>query len=168
MATTRSGQVTVTTAGTAVQGTDMSGFLFSLVAHPDNTDTVWVGNASEDVASTTGYPLQPEGAPVVNIGQSTATLASNLGARYLALHKELDSVVEVSLRGTVRDKYGQRLPVSRIRAGQRIKLTDWQGGKIYWIYKTRYDVATDTLTLSTEPLVDPVRAAIQNLRQQAA
>ena len=65
MATTRSGQVTVTTAGTAVQGTDMAGFLFSLVAHPDNTDTVWVGNASEDVANTTGYPLQPEGAPVV-------------------------------------------------------------------------------------------------------
>ena len=50
MATTRSGQITVTTAGTAVQGTDMPGFLFSLVAHPDNTDTVWVGNASEDVA----------------------------------------------------------------------------------------------------------------------
>ncbi len=65
MATTRSGQVTVTTAGTAVQGTDMPGFLFSLVAHPDNTDTTWVGNASEDVSNANGYPLQPAGSPVV-------------------------------------------------------------------------------------------------------
>ena len=65
MATVRSGQVTVTTAGSAVQGTDTPGFLFSLVAHPDNADTVWVGNVSEDVAGTTGYPLQPQSNPVV-------------------------------------------------------------------------------------------------------
>ena len=65
MATTLSGQVTVTTAGTAVQGSDAPGRLFSLVAHPDNTDSTWVGNVSGDVTNANGYPLQPAGAPVV-------------------------------------------------------------------------------------------------------
>lgn len=53
-----SGQITVTTAGTAVQGTDQPGLEFLIIAHPDNTDTVWVGNdSSGDVTSSNGYPL---------------------------------------------------------------------------------------------------------------
>jgi len=61
-----SGQVTVTTAGTAVQGSTISGRVFSLQAHPDNTDTAWVGNdGADDVSSTTGFPLQPSGPAVV-------------------------------------------------------------------------------------------------------
>jgi hypothetical protein len=59
MATTLSGQVTVTTAGTAVQGTDAAGNIFALKAHPDNTDAVWVGNVSGDVTSSNGFPLEP-------------------------------------------------------------------------------------------------------------
>jgi hypothetical protein len=53
-----SGQITVTTSGTAVQGTSQNGRLFALKAHPDNTDVVWVGNVSGDVASTNGFPLE--------------------------------------------------------------------------------------------------------------
>jgi hypothetical protein len=54
-----SGQITVTTAGTAVVGTTQNGVLFALKAHPDNTDVVWVGNVSGDVASSNGFPLEP-------------------------------------------------------------------------------------------------------------
>lgn len=61
----RSGQVTVTTAGTAVQGDDESGWLWSLAAHPDNTDIVWVGEVSDDVSSANGYPLKAGSAPVI-------------------------------------------------------------------------------------------------------
>jgi len=62
----QSGQITVTTAGTEVRGTDVPGRLFSLVAHPDNTDTVWIGNdGSNAVSSSSGYPLQPAGAAVI-------------------------------------------------------------------------------------------------------
>jgi len=58
----RSGQITVTTAGTAVQGDDEGGSVFAFVAHPDNTDTVWVGgDGAGDVTSSSGYPLQPAG-----------------------------------------------------------------------------------------------------------
>ena len=56
--TERSGQITVTTAGTAVQGTDVVGGAFLLKAHADNTGIIYVGNVSGDVASTNGYPLE--------------------------------------------------------------------------------------------------------------
>jgi len=53
-----SGQVTVTTAGTEVRGSDSvtndNGFM--LTAHPDNTDTAWVFSWGQD--KTSGYPLQ--------------------------------------------------------------------------------------------------------------
>jgi hypothetical protein len=54
-----SGLITVTTAGTAVQGGNvaLTNGVF-VKAHPDNTDTVWVGNdGAGDVAATNGYPL---------------------------------------------------------------------------------------------------------------
>lgn len=53
----RSGQITVTTAGTAVAGPDTAGSSWAIKAHPDNTDTVWVGNVAGTVARTSGYPL---------------------------------------------------------------------------------------------------------------
>ena len=57
----RSGLITVTTAGTAVAGPAAPvGSLFGLKAHPDNTDTVWVGNdGADDVTSANGFPLDP-------------------------------------------------------------------------------------------------------------
>lgn len=62
----RSGQVTVTTTGTAVRGSDVQCNFVSLLAHPDNTDTVWVGDDDAgDVSSSNGYPLKAGGAPVV-------------------------------------------------------------------------------------------------------
>ena len=53
-----SGQITVATAGTAVQGPDVRGRHFAIVAHPSNTNPVFLGNdGSEDVSSTTGFAL---------------------------------------------------------------------------------------------------------------
>lgn len=61
MAAAKSGLITVTTAGTAVQGPSTSGAAAVAVkAHPDNSDTVWVGNnGSNTVAATNGFPLNP-------------------------------------------------------------------------------------------------------------
>ncbi len=64
----KAGQIKVTTTGTAVVGTSAVGSLFSICAHPDNTDTVWVGNdgaASPDVSATTGYPLTAQSGNIV-------------------------------------------------------------------------------------------------------
>ncbi len=57
-----SGIITITTAGTAKQGTNTrpGGAAVAVKAHPDNSDTVWVGNdGAGDVASTNGFPLNP-------------------------------------------------------------------------------------------------------------
>lgn len=61
----RSGQITVDPAGTAVQGPNESGSLFSFAAHPDNVGVTWVGDdGGGDVNSATGYPLFVEGESV--------------------------------------------------------------------------------------------------------
>jgi hypothetical protein len=63
-----SGQITVTTAGAAVQGTDIPGGLFCIKAHPDNTDTVWVGeDGAGDVSSSNGFPLNSGEAVVLQV-----------------------------------------------------------------------------------------------------
>ena len=57
-----SGHVTVTTAGTAVQfPSSVEGTRFAIKAHPDNTDTVWVGQGAtaNDVDASSGFPLNP-------------------------------------------------------------------------------------------------------------
>lgn len=56
----RSGQITVTTAGTAVKGTFSTAKVVAVKAHPDNADTVWVGNDDAgDVTASNGFPLDP-------------------------------------------------------------------------------------------------------------
>lgn len=55
-----SGQITVTTAGSAVQGPEGPGGEFILKAHPDNTGAVYVGNdGAGDVDLNNGFVLQP-------------------------------------------------------------------------------------------------------------
>ena len=55
-----SGQITVTTAGTAVQGTSARGVKWGLAAHPTNTGYMYVGDdGTPDVSSATGFPLAP-------------------------------------------------------------------------------------------------------------
>ena len=70
MAHTNSGQITVTTAGTAVQGTDIPGNAFALKPHHDNTDAVFVGNVTNDVTNANGYVLET--------GESVVVYVANL------------------------------------------------------------------------------------------
>ncbi len=51
----RAGQITVTTAGTRVQGPDVPGSRFVLAA-VDPSDIIWVGDAT--TSATVGYPLR--------------------------------------------------------------------------------------------------------------
>lgn len=61
-----SGQITVTTAGTAIQGGVIKGSAFSFQAHPDNTDTTWIGNdGADDVTSGNGFPLNAAGPALI-------------------------------------------------------------------------------------------------------
>jgi hypothetical protein len=86
MAVTRSGQITVTTAGTAVAGPDTGPGTFQLCPVPANTGaTVYVGNdGANDVASTTGFPLQS--------GQSAVVTVPNLNTVYFDVTANGDKV----------------------------------------------------------------------------
>ena len=60
MAKKLSWQVTVTTAGTAVQGAATHPGWYAIKAHPNNTGKGYVGNdGADDVSATTGYILDP-------------------------------------------------------------------------------------------------------------
>lgn len=52
-----SGQITVTTAGTAVQGDNTGAGIFALKPHHDNSDVVFVGAVSGDVTNANGFVL---------------------------------------------------------------------------------------------------------------
>lgn len=68
----RSGQVTVTTAGTAVQMTQVRGCEFEIKALPTNTGDMYVGADATnlEVASTSGY--------VLDAGESVIVYAADL------------------------------------------------------------------------------------------
>lgn len=63
----KSGQITVTTAGTAVQGPTTSGIRIAVKAMTNNAGLVYVGNDdSGDVTSANGFELAPGEGVVVN------------------------------------------------------------------------------------------------------
>jgi hypothetical protein len=67
-----SGQITVTTAGTAVQGPATSGISIAIKALANNAGLVYVGNdAAGDVTSANGFELAPGEGVVVNKSLST-------------------------------------------------------------------------------------------------
>lgn len=72
----RSGQITVSTAGTAVQGPSApTGRWFMIEAHPDNTGTVWVGNdGAGDVTSSNGFGLDAGDTVTLEVKRSLAEL----------------------------------------------------------------------------------------------
>ena len=58
MATAKSGQITVATAGTAVQGPSIAGYGWFIRALAGNTGVVYVGNdGADDITSSNGYEL---------------------------------------------------------------------------------------------------------------
>jgi hypothetical protein len=62
-----SGQITVTTAGTAVQGPATSGISVAVKALANNAGLVYIGNdGSADVTSANGFELAPGEGVVVN------------------------------------------------------------------------------------------------------
>ena len=72
----RSAQVTVTTAGTAVQGPALRGNAFQINFKDGQAGLGYVGNVSGDVTSSNGYELKPGGSPVI------ASDLSNLNQLY--------------------------------------------------------------------------------------
>ena len=61
-----SDQITITTAGTAIQGTAIKGSIFLIQALPGNTGVTYFGNdGADDITATNGFPLPSAGPGVV-------------------------------------------------------------------------------------------------------
>jgi hypothetical protein len=102
--------------------------------------------------------------PVLSIGPSTQAFADAVGQQYLALFGSLSSAIELEVSHAIKDTRGQRIPLSRVRAGQVLRLTDWPSNANYWIYATRYNPQKDTLFISLIPTINPVSGVLQNTR----
>ena len=69
----RSGQITVSTAGTAVQGPTQTSHLVAFKADPDNTNPVFLGNdEANDVTLDNGFPLEPGELVIVELNNINA------------------------------------------------------------------------------------------------
>jgi len=88
--------------------------------------------------------------PTVDIGQATGDRALQVGQRYLEYHKDPLNKTGLSIKGFITTRYGQRVPVNQVHAGQRVKVLDYQGGTTYFLRETSYASESDTLTASSD------------------
>lgn len=102
----------------------------------------------QDSASISDYGERH--APTLDAGYSSQTYAKQLAQRFLAYHKDPLEKMSLSVVGVIRNKRGIEFPVSWVRAGNRIKVSDYEGGKIYFLRQATYTVNTDKLEVSSD------------------
>jgi hypothetical protein len=96
---------------------------------------------------------------VLRAGQVTQAMAISMGRRFLANHKDRGYYVSGPVRvvGTIRSKHGLAVPVSHVRARQRVRLENFTAtetagnsgvGFTQHITHTRYDDASQTVDIS--------------------
>lgn len=101
------------------------------------------------LADTTSISLYGERHGVIDAGNCDETQALEYGRRYLAAHKDLMAKGSFEQRGVIRQKDGVEVPVNRVRAGERVKITDYKGGQTYLLRRTDY--GADDRRLIMEP-----------------
>jgi hypothetical protein len=91
----------------------------------------------------------------LDIGAGDVTRADYVGERYIAYHKEPLHKTEMAIKGRIRTKAKEWVPCNRVRAGQRVKVIDYQGGQVYFLRHTAYDADSQVLQMSPDlPLDD--------------
>ena len=87
---------------------------------------------------------------VLTLGAADATTAAAAGKRYLARHKDpLPAVSEpVRVQEYITGSSGEQIPAANIRAGKRIKISDFSTSYVTVITRTQYDHDTRTCTIT--------------------
>ena len=92
---------------------------------------------------------------VLNAGQaSEATIAQNMGLVHLSWYKDRHWVVKRPLRiqGYITNKIGQQAPVTRIKAGDRLKIDDFvDEDVIFLVTDTTFTQSNESVTLQSRP-----------------
>lgn len=117
---------------------------------PDSTTTL------KNVSSGERYSERDH---VISLGNCTAALAQNIGRMILAQYQYNPAILQKPLvvHGSIQNAKGQPVPASEIRAGRRIRITNFLGyfGEIadqaltFLITGTRYNDADQSCTITT-------------------
>jgi hypothetical protein len=100
-----------------------------------------------DAASIAAYGRRDY---VYDIGDGDATRAEYVGDRFLQYHKDPLPRCSMTLTGRIRDSHGRWQPANRVRAGDRVRVADWQGGVTYFLRTANYDAETMQLSMGTD------------------
>jgi len=94
----------------------------------------------------------------LSIGEATDKLAEDYGTRFLARYKDPQYVMRqpIQVQGYLRSKNDQKVPVSQVRAGKRVRIENYQQdlsgtGLTFLISNTQYDDSTEMLSISSGP-----------------
>lgn len=100
-------------------------------------------NASlKDTTSIADYYERHHALDAGNCDQATAI---ELGTRYLEYHKDPPHRMSFDIQGFIRQKGGGEAPVGWVRAGDRIKMIDWNDGETIFVRTCRYNAETGVL-----------------------
>lgn len=86
----------------------------------------------------------------LDIGQGDTTRADYVGERYIAYHKDPLHRTSFSVKGRIKTKEGLWIPANRVRAGERVKIIDYDGGTTYFLRHVRYDVTNQILSMQPD------------------
>jgi hypothetical protein len=94
----------------------------------------------------------------LELGQCTAEQADALGERFLQFHQSRQFGGSFRVIDTIRTRAGGRVPVNRIRAGERVKLINT--GETFFIRHVKYDAEGRTATLSPNGPQDNIQMVL--------
>ena len=151
----------------AVEYIDANGWTQYLT--PD--DISWM----KDTASIAAYGQRDY---QLSIGEATDKLAEDYGTRFLARYKDPQYVMRqpIQVQGYLRSKNDQKVPVSQVRAGKRVRIENYQQdlsgtGLTFLISNTQYDDSTEMLGISSGPPAPLIYAPFthpRSLEEEAA
>lgn len=88
--------------------------------------------------------------PVLDIGRGTIDDAKRYGLRYLAYRAQPLLKGSFSIKGFIRDAAGAEQPAGRVRATQRVRINDFEGGTTFWLSGTRYNCDSTIVTMEPD------------------
>lgn len=131
-----------------VQYRDENGWLQTVTPSDDATLT--------DSTSVNDYGQRDE---TITLGNSTQQNAVDYGVRYLNRFKDPLYIVDstIDILDSIAGSNGNRVPVSKIRGGEVLKIDGYADNFI--ISRARYDYDSDIVSLSIGPVEDPLFTA---------
>lgn len=135
-------------------------FNYIIVRYSDQDGHTWWVIPDDDASlkDTTSIVAYGQREKFLDAGQCSSSVAIDYGVRFLTLYSEPQYKGSFSVTGQIRNKQGVWLPANRVKAGERVRLMDYQGGVTLVIGYTQVDADSQSLTM--EPAIPPDSLAV--------